>query len=375
MRQLPKYIRPIACALVAVAWCAGISSAQAPLPGALNPEDRAQIDKELKQLADSLASIRPAIAEKSDLWADAQVFVKGVAWALRYEPSLTTADVALIRKALGRGKQRLDALASGKHPWSSSKGKLVRGYVSAVDGSVQPYRLTNPANYDPAKPIRLDVALHGSMRSVGLSELRWMDSFDDGDENGKAAPERTYIELQPLGRVGENAYRFEGETDVFEAIEAVCRNCNIDRDRVVLAERQQYPRQPLIDALCRGNKLPPQPRQRPRQRPFKTRSLPPNSSQAGYNQRQHEPITPLHRPGFENRRCGVFRRQDIIGQNDWIAKLQYRNEEKESGHHGKNLLARMPLRGSRNIFLSGGHEESQNAAPHPPCPTTNRASL
>ena len=49
----------------------------------------------------------------------------------------------------------------------------------------------------------------------------------------KAAPEQNVIELHPLGRV-ENCYRWAGETDVFEAIEAVCRNYKIDRDRIVL---------------------------------------------------------------------------------------------------------------------------------------------
>ena len=56
--------------------------------------------------------------------------------------------------------------------------------------------------------------------------------FDEGDENA-AAPEAPYIELHPLGRV-ENCYRWAGETDVFEAIEAACRNYRIDRDRIVL---------------------------------------------------------------------------------------------------------------------------------------------
>jgi hypothetical protein len=37
-----------------------------------------------------------------------------------------------------------------------------------------------------------------------------------------------------MGRLGENAYRFEGETDVYEAIEAVCRDFRIDRSRIVL---------------------------------------------------------------------------------------------------------------------------------------------
>jgi hypothetical protein len=102
-----------------------------------------------------------------------------------------------------------------------------------VDGSVQPFGLAVPAGYDPAKPTRLDVVLHGSTRPVGLSELRYMNRFDEGDGAAKAAPTANYIELHPLGRV-ENCYRWAGETDVFEAIEAVCRNYRIDRDRIVL---------------------------------------------------------------------------------------------------------------------------------------------
>jgi hypothetical protein len=71
------------------------------------------------------------------------------------------------------------------------------------------------------------------MLPVGLSDLRFLNRFDEGDDEGKAAPAADYIEVHPLGRV-ENCYRWAGETDVFEAIAAVCRNYNIDRDRVVL---------------------------------------------------------------------------------------------------------------------------------------------
>src|SRR5262249_27049804 len=54
-----------------------------------------------------------------------------------------------------------------------------------------------------------------------------------GDADGPGTSEQDFIELHPLGRV-ENCYRWAGETDVFEAIDAVCRNYNVDRDRVVL---------------------------------------------------------------------------------------------------------------------------------------------
>lgn len=74
--------------------------------------------------------------------------------------------------------------------------------------------------------MRLDVVLHGSSKPVGMSELRFGARFDVGDENDTPAPDVDFIELHPLGRV-ENCYRWAGETDEFEAIEAVCRNYNM----------------------------------------------------------------------------------------------------------------------------------------------------
>jgi len=210
----------------------------APLPGAeppqgLSAKEQKQFEGELKDIEQRLAMLRQARNAKPDRIADAEIFRKGVVWALRYETKLEPADVALIKKSLLRGEQRLEALESGKAAWLEKKGKLTRGFVSAVDGSTQPFGLIIPANYDPAKPTRLDVVLHGSSRPTGLSELRFMNRFDEGDEPAKSAPEQDYIELHPLGRV-ENCYRWAGETDVFEAIEAVCRNYKIDRDRIVL---------------------------------------------------------------------------------------------------------------------------------------------
>ncbi len=172
---------------------------------------------------------------KCGLIADVELFKKGVVWALRYETNLAPGDVTLIKKALVRGHERADTLRTGQlAPWTQRKGRMVRGYVSAVDGSTQPYGVIVPADYDPAKPMRLDVVLHGSSRPTGLSELRMiMAAFDDGDSGGRPGSAENFIELHPLGRV-ENCYRWAGETDVFEAIESACRNYHIDRDRVVL---------------------------------------------------------------------------------------------------------------------------------------------
>jgi hypothetical protein len=193
-------------------------------------EERPQLEQGLKQLLERLHRLRSAKepAANADCLADVEVFSKGVAWALRYDRELTPADIALLKKALDRGNERAAALEGGKQPWTQKKGRIVRGFVSAVDGSVQPYGVIVPASYDPTKPIRLDVVLHGSSKPVGMSEVRFMSRFDGGD-----GPDNDFLELHPLGRV-ENCYRWAGETDVFEAIEAVCRNYRIDRDRIVL---------------------------------------------------------------------------------------------------------------------------------------------
>ena len=189
----------------------------------MSSDERQQIEKDLKALAERGKKLH---------CADVEVFAKGVTWALRYDTEFEPADVALMKRALARGNERAAALGAGRSPWNHKRGKLVRGYISAVDGSVQPYGLIVPANYDAKKPIRLDVVLHGSTRPVGMSELRFMNRFDEGDEGGKAG-EADYIELHPLGRV-ENCYRWAGETDVFEAIESVCKHYSIDRKRIVL---------------------------------------------------------------------------------------------------------------------------------------------
>lgn len=201
---------------------------------AIPSDERGQIERALKELDSRLEKLRsrtPVV--RADQFAEAAVYAKGVAWALRYDQTLTPADLSLLKKALEHGNERATALEVGTCPWADRKGKVVRAFVSAVDGSVQPYGVMVPANYDPACPMRLDVVLHGSSRPVGMSEVRFMNRFEPASTAGKNAAEQDFIELHPLGRV-ENCYRWAGETDVFEAIEAASRAYHIDRDRIVL---------------------------------------------------------------------------------------------------------------------------------------------
>ena len=212
--------------------------ARARLAAADLPADslaRLKVEKTVQGFERSLAKMRSGAERKeAGLLADVEIFAKAARWGLRYESDGKPTDQALIEKALSRCIERFPELAEGGPPrWARKRGRLVRGYVSSVDGSVQPYGLVVPAGYDPQKPMRLDVVLHGSTRPQGNSELKFIERFDEGDEDVKLLPDQPFIELHPLGRV-ENCYRWSGETDVFEAIDDVCRKYNIDRDRIVL---------------------------------------------------------------------------------------------------------------------------------------------
>ncbi|HAM70882.1 MAG TPA: hypothetical protein DCM86_04485 [Verrucomicrobiales bacterium] len=205
------------------------------LPSGVPPGDGVGLVRDLQGLSDRLERLRAGVKGPTqlDLLADAAVFHKAALWALRFETNLASTDLAQVKKALQRGTERADALLTGRSPWQAKRGPLLRGFISSVDGSTQPYGLILPAGYNPSRPTRLDVVLHGSSKPAGVSELRFGRPFDEGDSGGGTPPDAEFIELHPLGRV-ENCYRWAGETDVLEAIEAACRNYAIDRSRILL---------------------------------------------------------------------------------------------------------------------------------------------
>lgn len=206
-----------------------------PFPSGVSPEDEIQIRRDYARAVAAHAALPATGAgpHQTDLTSDASVLLKGVRWALRFESSLNSNDVALIKRALALSHSRLSELGSAMPSWTRRQGTVLRGYRSEVDGSLQPYGVIVPKHYDGQTPMRLDVVLHGSSKPSGMSELRFAARFNMTDERNTAIPDAPYIELHPLGRV-ENCYRWAGETDVFESIAAVCRQYRIDPDRIVL---------------------------------------------------------------------------------------------------------------------------------------------
>ncbi len=197
----------------------------------INDAERADLKQRAEHLAESLARLKekadPALLSSTNELADVLVFHKAARWILQENEFFNKNYVAMTIKALDTGEARVRALLEGKSPANPSRGGTIRGYVSEVDGSIQPYAIYVPDDYDGQTPTRLDIVLHG--RGATLNEVSFINAHD-----GKPMPEgETGLILHVFGR-GNNAYRWAGEADVFEALRSVERNYRVDDRRIVL---------------------------------------------------------------------------------------------------------------------------------------------
>jgi pimeloyl-ACP methyl ester carboxylesterase len=192
--------------------------------------------EELEQIrtkADRLGvMIRELQARRADdaLLADVEIFHEAARWALVFPEEFSRREsVAATLEVLEQGMERAAQLKENKSPWTTQKGRLIRGYRSALDGSVQPFRLTIPEEYDGSRTIPLDVILHG--RYLTRYEVEFISAFPRRGADRPHLPGTIQVEL--FGR-GNNAYHWPGEADIFEAVAAVKRSYRIDPDRVGL---------------------------------------------------------------------------------------------------------------------------------------------
>ena len=132
--------------------------------------------------------------------------------------------------AIATGMQRAADLKASKRPWLTAAGSTIRGYVSRVDGSTQPYALSLPDAMNEVPSgyrFPLHVKLHG--RGGTRNEVRFFNEH----QGKKPQDGQNWIQLDVFGRT-DNAYRWSGETDVFEAIADVSRRFRIDNKRITL---------------------------------------------------------------------------------------------------------------------------------------------
>ena len=97
------------------------------------------------------------------LLPDVLIYQEAVRYALQYNEFFKPAEIAAAKTLLAQGEDRAAQLALGQAPWTTATGLVVRGYVSKIDRSVQPYGLVVPPSYSPVAPHRwrLDAWFHG----------------------------------------------------------------------------------------------------------------------------------------------------------------------------------------------------------------------
>jgi dienelactone hydrolase len=208
-------------------------------PPAVPPSEAAlkEITERSDRLDRKLASVHRQGVNDA-LRVDAEIYLKAAQWIKRHNEFYDKDSAAWTLDALDRGLLRASQLARGDTPWLQEMGHaVVRAYRSRIDNSVQPFAVTYPTEYgkDSSRKWRVDVVLHG--RDTSLTEVKFLHQHD-GD---KPAPkEQDFIQIDIFGR-GNNAYRWAGETDVNEAIDAflaaeraVGRAFLIDPQRFVL---------------------------------------------------------------------------------------------------------------------------------------------
>jgi len=179
----------------------------------------------LKEIAAKMADLKTAIGAIEKPSADVEIYLKAAEWIVRHEEwygansgkqTLAVLDAGLIR---AKAKRNDD----GKWPWLSARGKPIGlAFRSRVDGSVQPYSLAFPADFDPKKEYWLEVVLHG--RDSTLTEVKFLA----GKESAKPNPKLDHVVVEVYGR-GNNAYRWAGETDVTEAIGAAASHFKVGK--------------------------------------------------------------------------------------------------------------------------------------------------
>jgi hypothetical protein len=202
------------------------------------PKGIAVPDADRRSLEDGLTSLGQEIRKlRADPQAaaslpDVEIFYQAVRIALDHDEFFTKEEFAKARTLLIAGAARARALALKRTPWltSTETGAKALGYVSRLDGSIQPYGLYIPRGFDERSPQRwrLDTWFHG--REEELSEVNFVEEVS---RTGGPFVRPDAFVLQPYGRFC-NGSKLAGEVDFFEALADVKRRFRIDEDRIVI---------------------------------------------------------------------------------------------------------------------------------------------
>jgi predicted esterase len=150
-------------------------------------------------------------------------------------------DRDFVRRSLGTARDYAERVAAGDDPYRTATGAMVKAYRADWDGTLQPYALYVPRDYDPRKPWPLVVALHGAL-SDHRHNLRRVFGLDNrpGETDAEASrnelplPDVPALVVSPYGRGELMGYDGIGGDDVIRVIADVRRAYHVDAERISL---------------------------------------------------------------------------------------------------------------------------------------------
>jgi predicted esterase len=213
--------------------------------GDFNVEVRLAADGDAPAEGARSAFVKSSPVHIEAISSEAQRLKDKLAKAKKNSPALTTAEYAIALYDLAdkgevnparynfheeflKASAIVDALDQGRDPFAARRGDMRKAYRSAIDNTLQPYRIFIPASYNVSKPTPLLVALHG----MGGDENSMFDGYQ---ETLKREAERVgFIVACPKGRESASMYRSPAEQDVLDVMAEVERDYKVDSKRVYL---------------------------------------------------------------------------------------------------------------------------------------------
>ena len=196
-----------------------------PSPGQL-----AEIRRKTALLETSLQGFRKKNIP-DELLVEAEIFHKAAVWIERFNEYFRKEAPDQVLAVLDLGLARAAELDAGTSSWTTATGRVIRAFRSQVDGSAQPYIATVPTSYNRSQPGRMDVLLHGTNRR--MVEVQFLSQTHITNDEPQPVPPPDFLQIEVFGRTNV-AYRWAGETDVFECVEAARKNYAVDENRITL---------------------------------------------------------------------------------------------------------------------------------------------
>jgi poly(3-hydroxybutyrate) depolymerase len=234
----------LAIGALLVGACARRSPPAAPVvPDAATTSPAAELDGKRAAALEALARARAAKLSDVSRAISLPSIERLVedAEARRAQVTDAARDLDFARRALDAARGYADVLANGEDPYDYARGPMVKAYRAEWDGSLQPYALYVPKDYDGARAWPLVVALHGAgsnhrhmLRRVFGLDNRAGESDLEATRNELPLPDVPALVVAPYGRGEVMGYDGLGGEDVLRVLADVRRSYNVDPDRITL---------------------------------------------------------------------------------------------------------------------------------------------